>query len=639
MPRIMAASADRRVAVRIAAVAAILFIGCGDDAGEPSVVLVTLDTWRSDRVGAYGDPAGRTPALDAWARGGVVVRDAIADVPLTLPSHVTLFTGVPALAHGVRLNEGARLAETATTLAERLRDRGWRTCAIVSTRVLARETGIAQGFAEFDDAVESPYETMNPALFPTHAHWEPRADRRAERAVELATTWLERVKPRERFFLWVHLYDAHFPYDPPLPWIAIDADAYGAEIRSADRALRRLSRALARFDRIVLAVVADHGEGLEDHGESEHGLFLYDETIRVPFLVKGGGLDPGRVFDAQVRTIDVAPTILEMAGDPSPTLGFGESLVGEMMGGRAPVDRLAYSETVLPRASWAGAALKSLRTRTHKFVLAPRPESYDLVRDPAERMNVADGAGEAPRRAALEETVREVLGSGPFLAQPAARSESDREALRALGYVGGAASSARPELADELSVDGFDPKDLVDVALAGRDVENGFYDAAERKLQRFFEGPALRTEDPVSAQLLSLAHQNAAAIAMARGQFDAAAERYRAAIVAEEANLEARSGVVFALNLARRSSEAEGEGARLLAATPDAPKLRLHRALALALVGRRDEARSELEQVASSTRDPAEAQVARDYALRLGTREERAWLDAYLSSEAHARRE
>lgn len=622
------------------AAGALVAAGCGGSRERASVVLVTLDTTRADRVGAYGDPSGRTPVLDAWARCGVLVRDVVADVPLTLPSHVTLLTGVPALAHGVRTNEGNKLSERAVTLAERFRERGYRTAAIVSTRVLATSTGVAQGFEHFDDAIEEPYVVQNAALFPKRPHWMPPEDRRASRAVESALAWLRERREGEPFFLWIHLYDPHFPYDPPRPFLAADVDAYGAEIRAVDAALAQLRHELeARpdADRTRLVVVADHGEGLEDHREAEHGLFLYDDTMRVPCLILGGDVPANRILDGQARTLDVAPTILELAHDPHPTLGLGVSLVGEITGRRPAAERPAYGETILPRVSWSGAALKSLRTGTEKYILAPRPELYDLARDPGETRDLADSAPEraAERRRALEEFVRDVLARDLFVAEPSDRPAREHEALQALGYVGGASPAGPPDVASELATDGFDPKDLVDVVLAGRAVENGFLETAERKLARFFADLAARNAE-VPTKLVSLAHQNEAAIRMAQGEFVAAAQSYRASLAAEASNADARSGLVFALNLAGRSRDAEREAARLLTETPDAPKLRLHRGLALALLGRGDEARAELDRVAATARDPQEVDVARQYAQRIGTPEEAEWLRMYLGSEGRA---
>ena len=624
----MRVPALRRLA--LLALAGSLLPGCAEREARPSVLLVTLDTTRADRVGAWGDPDARTPVLDAWARAGVIVRDAVADVPLTLPSHATLFTGLPALAHGVRTNSDFALSERAETLAERFAANEWRTEAVVSSRVLDEDTGISQGFERYDASLDSPYRVRNPDRLPAGGTWLPPGERRAS---AVAARVVERMHEEggERVFLWAHFYDPHFPYDPPRPWIAaLRGDAYRAEIAYVDRELRGPWR-WARAAGWITLLVADHGEGLEDHREAEHGIFLYDELVRVPLVVTGEGLPAGRVLDTQVRTADVASTLLALVG--LAPLGLGESIAEIARdGGEFPAGALAYCETIKPRV-YSGAALKALRTRDAKYVHAPRAEVYDLIADPGERESRASDprAEVAAWRDRMDRVVEELLAAGPVLATEPRRNDDDLEALRALGYVAGAGSAAP---SDELATDGFDPKDLVDVAMAGRDFENGFLAEADRKLDRFFTSSARPAERPELAPLWSLAWQNRAAIALAREEFDRAADAYRESLSAEPANPEARWGLVFALNLAGRPGEAMAQGERLLRGDPGQPKLRLHYGLALALAGRPEAARRELTRAADGSSDPRLSEVARTYADAIGGEAEAGLLQVYLGSQA-----
>ncbi|HET9888756.1 MAG TPA: sulfatase, partial [bacterium] len=293
--------------------------GLGRERGR-DVILITLDTVRADHLGCYGNPQARTFVLDRWARRGALVRDCVADVPLTLPSHATILTGRNALSHGVRDNGAARLGEGAVTLAETLVSRGFLTGAVISSPVLHSRFGLVQGFVFYEDSLTSPYVPQDEKRFPAERGWLPKQDRRASEAVSKSLQWLEQASlhaHRAPFFHWLHLYDAHFPYDPPLPWERTAPNLYDAEIAAMDRELIRLERWLHESDRIgefVLAVVSDHGEGLGAHLEDEHGIFVYDEDIRVACILTAPTLPQGIVSAAQARTMDLAATIADLAG-------------------------------------------------------------------------------------------------------------------------------------------------------------------------------------------------------------------------------------------------------------------------------------------------------------------------------------
>jgi hypothetical protein len=302
------------------------------------------------------------------------------------------------------------------------------------------------------------------------------------------------------------------------------------------------------------------------------------------------------------------------------------------MTGRGPVPEVAaYSESMKAHLAYAGAPLTALRTRREKLIHAPRPELYDLELDPGERENLAAAL---PGRVEelLRHLARRLVERKDEAAGAAARGEDDaerREMLESLGYVGG--REASPEF-HELEREGFDPKDLVDVAMAGRDLENGFDEAARRKLDRFFRTTRTPAEDPSLGSLWSLAHQNVAVLAMRQGDFAAAARAHRAALEADAGNPDSRWGLLFALSLDGRPAEAVAAGAPLVEMHPADATLRLHFAVALALAGRRDEAREELRAVGSRSSDPEMTGFARGLAGALGTPDEPAWLERYLAA-------
>lgn len=613
--------------------------GCGKSAPEgTNVLLVTLDTTRSDRLGVYGRPDARTPELDRLARRGAVVEWAIADVPVTLPSHTTIMTGVPALAHGARYNADFQVTDDAETLAEEFDGLGYATGAVVSALVLDHKFGIAQGFDWFEDRLTPGYVKFDESLYPKETAWLPKADRRAPETVDLALHWLDDA-PRP-WFLWAHFYDPHYPFDPPPPWPRTAGELYLAEIQSVDFELRRIVRRLeetGEMDRTVICVTADHGEGLDQHREDGHGIFLYDDTIRVPLILSGpGGWPAGAVIGEQVRTIDVAPTLLAAAGHGELTLGIGGTLLPMLRGEGGPPDSLAYSESIKTRLFYGGTGLKAVRTKHAKYVWTVEPELYDLDEDPGETENVARMSPAAHvMHQDLERMVQEILASGMFSAAAYDPDAETAEALRSLGYLSGSGASVHPQTFEqEMELRGHDPKRLVDVSMAAREIQNGFYDNGERKLLRFFGSVPSPTEDPRMARLWAAAHQNYAKIWMVRGDYARAAEEYRRAGDADPDYDLARWSRIYALNLAGEYDRAIREGQELIDTYPNSYRVMMHRGLAFAFLGRRDEARAQLEVVArDADRRSVASRNARYYLEKIGTAQEREALEEYLRSE------
>ena len=416
------------------------------DGARPNLLVITLDTARADHLGCYGYPGARTPHIDRLARGGVLFDQAITAAPLTVPAHASLFTGLRPPAHGARTNESTLTDETITTLAEVLRDAGYATRAWVGAEVVRRWSGLAQGFDAYADDFSGD----------RRAGSGKYVEKPAAEVVGAAMTGLRRVP--EPFFAWVHLFDPHAPYAPPEDHAAPSGHAYDGEIAYADHWLGELFASLeasGRRERTVIAFLSDHGEALGQHGEHTHGIFLYDATLHIPLILNGPGLgEPGRRVAEQVRIIDVMPTLLDLAGVPAPDGLHGVDLSPLWRGGK--LDALpAYSETLHPWTTMGWSPLYALRDEGWKAIEAPRPELYDLARDPGERSDLADDEGKRRDRMLARIAGLRAADAGRARGDDAVLDDERRAALESLGYVTSSRSGEVPEVAAHL----FDPKD------------------------------------------------------------------------------------------------------------------------------------------------------------------------------------
>jgi arylsulfatase A-like enzyme len=399
------------------------------------VLLVTVDTLRADRVGAYGDEAARTPHMDALAAGGVLFERAYTPAPVTLPAHASMMTGLLPPAHGVRGNGAFALGPGIPTLAEALRARGLATAAFIGGFPLARRFGLTRGFDDYDDAMGKPpgvsYEL---------------AERRADAVVEAARRWL--AAHPGRVFVWVHLFDPHAPYDPPPAYRA--PDPYRGEVAATDVALGTLMAAWAgRPEPSLVVLTADHGEAFGEHGEESHSLFVYDTTLRVPLLIRGPGWPGGRRVKAAIGLTDLAATVLDAVG---PGLDLPGRSLRRSVEGDPPGDAL-YAETLAPRLDFGWSDLRALRANHYKYIRAPRPELYHTDRDPVESRDIS---AEHPEIAArLRTELDRIIAASGEVETRRGPDPDAAERLRSLGYVQG--PQARGS--------GADPKDMVDVAL------------------------------------------------------------------------------------------------------------------------------------------------------------------------------
>ncbi len=559
----------RAAATLAFAFAVVAGAGCrARDAGswpEAPVVLVSIDTLRADRLPLYGYERGATPHLDALGRESLVFDDVYSHCPLTLPAHASMLTGLLPPRHGVRDNAGFTLEPGARTLASRLSRAGWATGAAVSSYVLRAGTGIAQGFERYDDAIDRD------------ASREDMAEQQRDGAVAVDTLlrWIE-TQGERRFFAFLHLYEPHTPYAPPPPYRERFADRpYDGEVAYADALVGRLLdrlRARGLLDRAIVAVTSDHGEGLGDHGEQEHGFFLYREAVRVPLVLRlPGGARGGTRVRGAVAQVDLPATLLDLVSVPAD--GMDGVSLRPAFGGRGP-GRPVYSETFLPRYHFGWSELLSATDDRYRYIRAPRPELYDLKADPGEKTDrVADLAATS---AAL----------GAWLAERASHSvpapspvdAATRKKLEALGYVGGGGaelSSSTGGLAD--------PKDKIPVL-----------EAFKRAVARRREG---RDEQAVA--------ELRAVLADSPGMLDA--------------------WETLGLSLARLGREAEAIRAleRAIAIDPASPAAHLALARVHALAGRPDLVETHAE--AATARGPGEAyELLAELRLRQGRLEEAA---------------
>ena len=349
------------VYLAFALAAALISAGCAGSRPE-RVVLVTIDTLRADHLSCYGARAPQTPHLDALARSGVRFATAIAPTPLTLPSHASLLTGLDPHHHGVRNNGTFALESAIPTIATRMREQGFATAAFLGAVVLDRQYGLARGFDVYDDAMSVRRHLGDTGL----------AERRADRVVDAVLDWLP-LAP-DRFLLWVHLYDPHADYDPPLPFKKTWAAApYAGEVAFADAQLGRLLDAVdARWPdgRTLVVVTSDHGESLGEHGEPSHAYTLYDATQRVPLLMRGPGFPAGQVVETPVRLVDVAPTILARLSSAPFAEADGTDL-SSLVADRDRAGRVAYLETLAPQLDLSWSPMLALRTPDWKYSRRP----------------------------------------------------------------------------------------------------------------------------------------------------------------------------------------------------------------------------------------------------------------------------
>ena len=527
---------------------------------RPNILIITVDTLRADRVGCYGYAGGLTPNVDALAKDGVVFERGVAQVPLTWPSHAAIFTGTYPFHNGVQDFTGQPLSDRFRTLAESLKDHGYATGAVVSSFVLDRSWGLARGFESYDDAFAGQeFLLKNLGL----------VERRAEESVNHAVGWLE-AHPNQPFFLWLHLYDPHSPYNPPEPFRSQYAkQPYEGEIAYADSQLGRLFAWLKQapnslYDNTLIVFLSDHGESLGEHGEREHGFFVYDSTVRVPVILKppkSASLAAQRVADA-IETIQVGPTVLELVGvqDPIQKQFQAASLVPLVNGKPHGPVRPAYSETFYPANSFGWSPLRSVQTARYHYIEAPEQELYEHQADPSENNNlIAKNADIATSlHAQLNQLLANYAASATApggVASGTSASPDVLEKLRSLGYVAYRAPAApNAKLAD--------PKDKLpvfqDILRATDQIQTGNFSAARSLLS------SVQRKEPQLYLIPFLLGEAASHEA----QWKEAEKQFGRAAALNPGFEQARMGLARALGLQGKTAQARDMIATLLTTNP-----------------------------------------------------------------------
>jgi arylsulfatase A-like enzyme/tetratricopeptide (TPR) repeat protein len=414
----------------------------------PNVMIITLDTTRSDHIGCYGYTKARTPNLDRLAKEGIRFTNAYSPVPLTLPAHCSIFTGTYPLFHHVRNNGNYFLPPQAETLAEILKKEGYSTAAFIASFILDSRFGLDQGFDLYDDDLgdNAHIKTLN-------------SERRASEVFKSFASWYFRNKDK-RIFAWIHFFDPHMPYDPPEPFKSAQGiDPYDGEIANVDLNIGRVLALLRKDSRVyentLIVVAGDHGEGFGEHGEYGHGIYCYGETLNIPLILWAPGRLPANtVSRTPASLIDIAPTVFRFLGMPVPPFMQGKPLI--------PVPRTTdenkrslFIESLFPFENLGCAPVRGIIRHGLKYLQLPRPELYDLNSDPMERSNLVSKRAAAAGTLRLELQSHEKRIGGNDFTSIRRMSMEERAKLESLGYFTASQASVRNESGL------VDPKDAI----------------------------------------------------------------------------------------------------------------------------------------------------------------------------------
>lgn len=403
--------------------------------------MISIDTTRADAIGAYGNKQIKTPIIDSFARDGTLFSNAVAHVPLTLPSHTTLMTGLLPAKNGVRDNHGYRLKQTIPTMASLFRDKGYKTAAFVSSVILDHRFGLDHGFDTYNDFIQ----------FGSQQSVNPQNERIASATTAEAINWLL-ANQQNPYFLFVHYYDPHAKYDPPEPYKSNFSNQYYGEIAYVDSQIGVLLKSVHDLKNTVILITADHGEGLGEHGELGHGLFIYDSTIHIPFLIAGPGIAHGKKIAQQVQLVDVLPTFLELTGIQEPENLDGRSLLS-LLDGKSWSEYPAILETEYPLGiGWS--PLYAARSSQWKVIDAPEPELYNIKEDPKENKNEQGKTDSNVRK--LSDKLQKYKKIPPMTEKSHTEDAELQEQLRSLGYLTG---TSKPKDPSNLP----DPKSKIEV--------------------------------------------------------------------------------------------------------------------------------------------------------------------------------
>jgi len=413
------------------------------DIKKPNIIFFTLDTTRADHLPCYGYKNVKTPVLDSLAKKGILFEQCITPTALTLPSHSSIMTGLYPTFHNVRINGNTALSDKHLTMAEIFSQQGYQCGAFIAAFVLDGRWGLKQGFDFYDDKFDlKKYKQLDLA----------GVQRPGNEIIDAALTWMEEQKENP-FFSWIHFYDPHTPYEPPEPYLSQYkgrglVGMYDGEIAFMDEQIGRCISWLKENEldkKSIIVIMGDHGEGLGDHGELTHGYFIYEYAVHVPFLI----ITPfeslqGLRIPTQVRTIDLYPTLLEMLGFQIPAEAQGKSLLPLIFSPQAEEERYVYIESMTPSIQYGWSSLQSLRTSNYKYIEAPRPELYDLSKDPLEldNLNLKQSKRVRTFKKDLSKMIDETSRGAPKPESANLDSETIKK-LATLGYIGAPVSVSR----------------------------------------------------------------------------------------------------------------------------------------------------------------------------------------------------
>ena len=554
-----------------------------------NIVLITIDTLRSDRVSSYGSDLVDTPNIDSFASDGVLFSNAASTVPFTLPAHSSILTGLYPPGHGVRENVGYTLDDSIPTLAEVLSEGGWNTAGFVSAFVLDRRWGIGRGFDHyFDDFDLAEFDT--PSL--------GSVQRSGDVTIAEAVRWLDDRPQNSPFFLWLHLYDPHDPYAPPEPFKSMYPNRpYEGEVAYTDFLIGEFRTSLEErglLDHSLVILTADHGEGLGDHGEASHGFFVYDTTIHVSLIMRPpSNSGAGRVVDTAVSHVDIFPTILDSVGLAAPKAVHGQSLLPVIAGGNVAPDRGVYSESLYPLLHYGWAPLRVIRTDNRKLISAPRPEVFDVRSDPREKRNIS--LEQPAITAELEQQLGELRAKIEIDAPTAgAAPDIDAETLAQLQALGYAAGQGGVSLEDETDRPRADPKDKIGVHRTIMRAQSQMSDdeeAAEKSLLA-----VLQTDPDVLD-----AHQMLGQLTSTQDRYEEALGHYRRALELDPEHKNSLMGMASSYRALGRKEEALVGFRRVLEISGHDTRATLAIADIEFNLGRLDEAAQALEDAAETT--------------------------------------
>jgi len=395
-----------------------------------NIIIITIDTLRWDYVSIYSQDYAQTPELDRLAEEGILFKSCVAQIPLTLPSHATILSGTYPLYHHVIDNSSVQVPNQIQLISEILRNHDFATSAFIGSYVLHRKTGMNQGFEYYADEFEVQDKIFSPESL----------QKSSDEVLAEAKQWLTNNK-KNKFFTWIHLFDPHSPYTPPSPYKErYPSNPYRGEVEYVDNQLGQFIVFLKKeglYDQTLIIVTSDHGEGLGDHGEKEHGFFLYESTVRVPLILRAPFDFPVKYVDQIIEHVDVVPTILNLLGIPIPEFCQGVSFFNLMINRKRNKSNIAYSETYYPRLHFGWSELKAFYRKNWKYIQAPREELYDLSQDIDEKNNLAlvNTSERDKMNTDIERFIKE-KSANPLTSKKARQLDKrDIERLASLGYL------------------------------------------------------------------------------------------------------------------------------------------------------------------------------------------------------------